>query len=162
DNPVEAASLLANLGAALRALEAVEKVPGVLAVSDHPTASLLQTFLAQRASDPADAGTLEPSADGNFLEAKFDEKDLRGWIGSFFRWIKGIKKHTWIQPPAAPEAFDDISRIALLGDWGTGLYGAPVCASSIESEPSGYQVAIHLGDVYYAGDKDEINDRFLA
>jgi hypothetical protein len=49
----------------------------------------------------------------------------------------------------------------MLGDWGTGLYGAPVCAKSIEQDPKGYKLAVHLGDVYYAGNKGEVRERFL-
>jgi hypothetical protein len=160
DDPLEAASFLAGLGGALDTLEAEEKVPGVLVSPDHPTASLLQTFLAQRAND--EGGKLEPLGRGDeFLEAKFDDKDIKGWIGSFFSWVKGIKKHDFLAPPAVPETFDNATRVALLGDWGTGLYGAPDCAKSIETDPDGYKLIIHLGDVYYAGDKGEVKERFL-
>ena len=56
-NPLEAARMLAGLAGGLEALEAAEKVPGVFVTTDHPVASLLQTFLAKRADEE---GKLEP------------------------------------------------------------------------------------------------------
>jgi hypothetical protein len=51
--------------------------------------------------------------------------------------------------------------VGILGDWGSGLYGAPVCAKSIAEGPDRYGLMLHLGDVYYAATHDEVEDRFL-
>ena len=83
-DPVEAASKLAALGNALKVLEAedAEANSRVLVSPDHRVAALLQTFLASRAKEE---GKVEPLHHGA-NEAKFDEKAVLGWIGSFCTW----------------------------------------------------------------------------
>ena len=48
-----------------------------------------------------------------------------------------------------------------MADWGTGLYGAPVCAQSIEKDPKPVDLLLHLGDIYYSGTQSEVHTRFL-
>lgn len=162
-DPVEAATRMAALGNALKVLEAADAEANskVLVSPDNAVASLLQTFLAAKA---AEEGSIKPlNADAN--EAKFDDKDILGWIGSFFTWWKKLKPAKWQTAPAKPETIPGNSndfRLAILGDWGTGRYGAPVTAKSIENDQKGYDVLIHLGDVYYSGDDDEVKKQFLA
>ena len=162
-NSVEAATRIAALGNALKVLEAADAEANskVLVSPDHGVASLLQTFLAKKA---AEEGSLKPlNADAN--EAKFDDQDILGWIGSFFTWWKKLKKAKWQTAPTKPEVIPgnlNDFRMALLGDWGTGRYGAPVSANSIENDQKGYDVLIHLGDVYYSGDDDEVKKQFLG
>jgi len=161
-DPVEAASKLAALGNALKVLEAedAEANSRVLVSPDHRVAALLQTFLASRSKEE---GKVEPLHQGA-NEAKFDDKDVLGWIGSFFTWWKKIKPAKWQTAPAEPEQLAGVGndfRMAVLGDWGTGLYGAPTCAKSIEGDAKGYNVLMHLGDVYYSGDDHEIQKQFL-
>lgn len=154
DDPIEAAKLMAAFAGALKALEASEHVPGVMISPDHKFASLLQTCAAQNAVE------FEKTRAGG-LEAKFDERDLLGWVRSVFSWIKGFNKHEWKTAPAAPDSFANQTRLGLLGDWGTGLYGAPECGRSLANDPAGYGLLFHLGDVYYSGDVTEIDERFL-
>ena len=161
-DPVEAAGKLAALGNALTVLEAADAQAKskVLVSPDHRVASLLQTFLAMKASEEGKVKPLHAGAN----EAKFDDQDVLGWIGSFFTWWKKIKPAKWRVAPAEPEPIPgNLSdfRMALLGDWGTGLYAAPVCAKSIEQDKKGYDVLMHLGDVYYSGDDHEVQKRFL-
>src|SRR5262245_26818192 len=144
----------AGFAKAIEELAQAEKVPGVLTAPDHAIASLLQSFIAEHA-DQVEALPIEGK------EAKFDEKDWLGWAGSFFSWWRGIKKHAWSASPD-DTVIPNKARIAILGDWGTGLYGCPVAANSVRQDQAGYQVAIHLGDVYYAGTEGEVKDRFLA
>ena len=159
DNPLEAAMLMASLGNALDALEKADKGDPVLIAPHHQAASLLQSYVAEEC---AKDGKLVELAIGG-LEAQFDQHDLGRWFLSLFTWWRGIKPHTWQNAPAAPEILpgNGTTRLALLGDWGTGLYGAPVCGSSIESDAQGYQALFHLGDVYYSGGANEISERFL-
>jgi hypothetical protein len=154
ESPSEAAVFLAGLAKALEELQRAEKVPGVLTAPDHPIASLLQSFIAENAMTVADL-----PIEGK--EAKFDEKDWLGWAGSLFAWWKGIKKHAW-NPTPDDKAIANKARIAILGDWGTGLYGAPVATKTIREDAKGYQVLLHLGDVYYSGTEGEVKNRFLA
>src|SRR5262249_39644954 len=64
-------------------------------------------------------------------------------------------------PDTEAKAFPDESRIAILGDWGTGLYGAPVMAETVEKDTDGFALLLHLGDVYYSGTRKEVKQRFL-
>ena len=161
-DPVEAATRIAALGNALKVLEAADAQAKskVLVSPDHAVASLLQTFLAQKA---AEEGKVKPlNADIN--EAKFDDNDILGWIGSFFTWWKKLKPAKWQTAPAEPELLPGNPkdfRMAVLGDWGTGRYGAPISSKTIENDPKGYDLQLHLGDVYYSGDDDEVQKQFL-
>ncbi len=57
------------------------------------------------------------------------------------------------------EGGDEI-RIALAGDWGTGTDEAECIAGLIKAFKPHY--SIHLGDVYYVGDSDEVDENFLG
>jgi hypothetical protein len=59
------------------------------------------------------------------------------------------------------EPFPDVGRIAVLGDWATGLYGAPIIAKSVRQDPDPFALLLHLGDVYYSGTDKETQERFL-
>jgi hypothetical protein len=157
-DPAEATAMVAALSDALSAMEGVEQDPGVLVALPHETASLLQSYLAEKAAKEKSAAPRETGG----LEARFDDLDIFGWVGSFFTWWRGLKKHAWLPPPTRPDAVSDPFRVGILGDWGTGLYGAPVCAASLKNDPRGYQLILHLGDVYYSGTEEEMADRFLA
>ena len=153
----DAAALNENLVRALKILEAEQKHSGVLAAPDDRFTSLLQSQLAENALM---AGKVEPVDQG--LEARFDEKDLLGWARSLLTWVKGWDPHDWQTAPATPDQIPNTVRVAILGDWGTGLYGAPACAQSIEKDAKDYGVLLHLGDVYYSGTDKEVSDRFLG
>jgi hypothetical protein len=90
-----------------------------------------------------------------------DEKDVLGWAASFFSWIQGITKHEWIEAPPEITPIPNKARIALFGDWGSGLYGAPEVASKIAATTDRYHVVLHLGDTYYSGLESEIQTRLL-
>lgn len=126
-----------------------------LAVEDE-VGSQLQSFFEEALSSPQ-AGPY--ALDGR--EVKFDEHDLGGWIKSFFTWRRSRGRHAWIAEPGAPLRIRDGARVALLGDWGTGSYGALPCTRTIEAADPPYDVVIHLGDVYYSGTHDEVRRRFL-
>jgi hypothetical protein len=42
------------------------------------------------------------------------------------------------------------------------LYGAPVCAATIQTTKPAFDLLLHVGDVYYSGLPGEVRDRFLA
>ena len=145
--------------AELRAsLQRLALVPGddVFGSVDDRWVSLAQSFLAHEGEQ---LGALRvPSATGGD-EARFDKLDP-GWLRFLVLWAQGHRKHAF---PALPElepiAAD--ARLALLSDWGTGLYGAPVCARSIAHATPAPHAVIHLGDIYYSGAGDEVQQRFL-
>lgn len=60
-----------------------------------------------------------------------------------------------------PQPFPDRGRIAVLGDWGTGLYGAPAIARQVLADADPFSLLLHLGDVYYSGTDKEVKQRFL-
>ena len=153
----EAAAMFESYSRALKILEAEQRDQGILAAPDDQFTSLLQSYLAETSLD---AGKVD-DAPGGGLEAQFDEHDILGWAKSLFTWVKKIRPHKWQQPTATPDSLPNSVRIAMLGDWGTGLYGAPSCAESIENDPAGYGLLLHLGDVYYSGTDKEVADRFL-
>ncbi len=120
------------------------------------------TSLVQSAMAEAN-GPLQPLPSGG-LEAMFDTHDILGWAKVGIAKLRNLIPHELVKP-ASDEAhpFPDQGRVGLLGDWGTGLYGAPVIADTImkkkDAEP--YAMLMHLGDVYYAGSDKETQERFL-
>lgn len=122
-------------------------------VVDEALAAQIQSFLEV---EPLDLR----AEDG--LEAMYDSRDIRGWVKSFFTWRRGKGRHPGKWDPGPPVRIPNNARVALLGDWGTGRYGAVTCAATIERTLPAYDVLIHLGDVYYSGTRDEIERNFLA
>ncbi len=55
---------------------------------------------------------------------------------------------------------EDEIRIALAGDWATGTDEAAEVAGLMAHFDPHY--SIHLGDVYYVGDADEVDENFLG
>jgi hypothetical protein len=144
--------------------KAANGFPRVFHTPRDPIGALLQAHVAAqgRQQNKLDEFLLH-AVDGvkQFFEVRLSPQDWLGWAGSLFTWIEGITKAK--QPAAAAEALavaNDFS-VGILGDWGTGLYGAPVCANSIATGPDHYSLMLHLGDVYYAATADEVQDRFL-
>ncbi len=158
--------VLAEAARALQLIENAQRAPGVMSTVQDPFASLLQTHLAKfgPAAEPAGppgAGAAGPSAQGS--EVKYDERDVLGWAASVvFDWWKRITKFKWAEPDALPGAIPNTARIAVFGDWATGLYGAPVVSRSIVQDPAGHHVVLHLGDTYYSGDEDEIDEGLVT
>lgn len=152
-NKAEAVALLSDV---LTTLERTRHDPGVFVSVDDRMASLIQSFLARK-STLNQQWTSTP--DGG-REAKFDSRDVLGWAGILFDWLKNIKKHDFVVQNSSPRPLPAKARIAVLSDWGTGMYGGPVCAKSIETDGA-FDLLMHLGDVYYSGDIDEVEQRFL-
>jgi hypothetical protein len=131
---------------------------GVLITVQDRETSLLQSEIAER----GEVGP--PLATGGF-EAKFGDGltggDLWGWIRSAFDHIDKTRWHSIVRPPDDTiGVLADAGRLAVLGDWGTNLYGAPVSAASIKRN-GGYELLLHLGEIYYSGTKTETQQRFL-
>lgn len=132
----------------------------VLTTPHNAVAARLQTLLASGELAPHGEFALQPLASGG-LEAKFDTGDVFGWASVVWQKLKSPGRYPIIRPAPVPEPIPDNARIAVLGDWGTGLYGAPAIAQSIMSDPDRFDVVLHLGDVYYSGSKSEVTERFL-
>lgn len=119
-----------------------------------------------RESASAGAHAASPStvsaAGGGFSSVKFDQRDVLGWMGSTLSWWRKLAKYKWRDPDPSPAPLSGTARLALFGDWGTGLYGAPVISRSISNDPRGWQLVLHLGDTFYSGTAAEIRDRLMA
>jgi hypothetical protein len=100
---------------------------------------------------------------------RFGERDTR-----FLSWGAMAKVKTWLQgkhqfPAHAAPAYriGNKDRVLLVGDWGSGIPRARQVATAMRTsleqalrEGRGCHV-IHLGDVYYTGQKREYERRFL-
>ncbi len=161
-SPMEHAQAMAMTGAILRELQKAEVETGserVLVTAQHGPASRLQTLIAS-----GELGTLglQPLPAGG-LEAKFDTQDWLGWASVVWAKLSHLIKHPLLKPSqSGPLPLPERGRIGIVGDWGTGLYGAPQIAQSMKNDPDPFIMLMHLGDVYYSGTKSEVRDRFLG
>lgn len=164
-DPTTADARVADVKAGLEAMRIAQgNFPQVMHTPRDATAALLQTHVAGQASAQNKLESfLLKSVDNvlEFFDVRFSQEDWLGYAVSFFTWIEDIVPAA--RPPAAntPEPIPNSCDLALLGDAGTGLYGAPVCAQSIATDPDGYNLLLHLGDVYYSGLPEEVQNRFL-
>jgi predicted phosphodiesterase len=148
------------VGAAVLKLQNEAGDKDVLKAPNDQAAALLQTFLGERALE---SGKVVEGHMGG-LEARFDTHDV-GWVREFIPWVRsklGISKRA-PRPPMTDgvDRLPNDCRIAILGDWGTGAYGAKPAAKAI-SDDGNYHAIVHLGDVYYSGGESEIQRQFLA
>lgn len=157
--PADDAAARAALSEALAALRAESAPPGILVSPQNQLGSLIQSYLAE---NPEKLELVEQAAPNGALEVKFDKGDIVGWALSVLDWWRKIKPEKWLPPPEVPDTIGDGERlrVAVLGDWGTGMYGAPVASKTIAAD-TGYDVVLHLGDVYYAGTPKEVRENFI-
>ncbi len=96
----------------------------------------------------------------NYLKNRFGPKhdflDYRAW-----KTDKGIYKLSDYIRADGPDGPQDEIRISLAGDWGTGTEEAFTVAQKMIA-PFNPHYTIHLGDVYYVGDKTELNENCLG
>jgi hypothetical protein len=158
--PIERATVMAAMGNVLNELRRAEEKAGALVLSTphHGPATRLQSLIA---SGEAANLKLTPLPSGG-LEAKFDTDDWFGWATVAWEKLKHGKPHAMVRPKTTKaEPFPQQGRVAVLGDWGTGLYGAPVIAKSVRQDPDPFAMLLHLGDTYYSGTAKETKQRFL-
>ena len=101
-------------------------------------------------------------SDGSILGLEKYETLDPFWVYSFISWLEDI------QPPAFPSnppivPIDDVTRLAIFGDWGGGNWHKNSVASIISGLicRQNPDYVIHLGDTYYAGSHHEIYDHLL-
>lgn len=159
DSDVKRAAMLASLNNAMREIEDHEVTPEVLSTPPDRVGSLLQTFLAEKAEE--ENKPVERTLPAEGIEAKFDDRDWLGWAGSFFTWVGQFRRARWVQPQVRTDSMAADARMALFGDWGTGMYGAPAISRCIGKDQKGFTHVIHVGDVYYSGTTKEMQRRCL-
>ena len=87
------------------------------------------------------------------------------------RWISHVarfwfhKKYPfrdWTTPGKGTGVFSiaDQATFSLVGDWGTGTDEAQKVAERVADFAPDY--TIHLGDVYFVGDAEEVRENFLG
>lgn len=159
--PAQRDEFLGNFAQALRRIEREEEVgdPEVMTVPRDRMASLALSMLAE---EPPEGSSFEELAAGGSAIV-FSNRDIGGWLRSLFDWVGRLRPHPLLRPAGAePGALPNQARVALLGDWGTGLYGAVPCAESIRRDGDRFDLLMHLGDVYYSGTRREVRERFLG
>jgi len=144
---------------------------GILHTPQNDLAARIQTLLAKRATAAGQVGTLQapqsvqtPSGESfvpGVLFVKFDNADIAGWLQMAPELLFKPPRAVWIDPPPVPEPIADDAQMAVFGDWGTGLYGAPAIAQTIAGL-SRCDVVLHVGDTYYSGEDGEIHDRLVG
>lgn len=158
-DPVERALLLARYRALRDRLEQEAAAVGdnVLVTAQDPAVSRLQSRLAQLAleGDPLGPGGQEVK-----FGTGFEGRDWFGWLKSTLDWVNRSEAHPFVWSTAPPETVADSFRVAIMGDWGTGLYGAPKIAARIVATGP-FDLVMHLGDVYYSGTAEEVKARLL-
>lgn len=90
--------------------------------------------------------------------------DWLRWMWSLTDWVERKEAHPLIRPTGAQaETLTGDLFVGIAADWGTGLYGAPKIAASMRklAATRQFDVMMHLGDVYYSGTKQEVDERFL-
>jgi Calcineurin-like phosphoesterase len=159
-DPIQQAAIMNRYNRILERLEEATRPSSqnvLITVPDRDT-SMLQSCVGESAEDG------QPLPTGG-LEAKFGDGprggDIWGWFRSLFDHIDSDNWHPIVRPPDDKAAdFANTGRVAVLSDWGTNLYGAPISAESIKGV-GGYELLLHLGDIYYSGTSTEVKERFL-
>ena len=157
---VQKAAIMAGMGNVLEEIRKAESAAGakVLTTPHDERAARLQSLIAS-----GQAADLKYAAlpTGGF-EAMFDTNDWFGWASVAWEKLKHLTPHAMARPKSVTaQPFPDAGRIAILGDWGTGLYGAPKIGEAVRKDRDPFAMLLHLGDVYYSGTKQEIGERFL-
>ena len=88
--------------------------------------------------------------------------DFPGWSKSVFSWWRRIRKQPWLAPDPVPKrSGPGKARIALLADWGTGLYGAVQSARpSKRTDASTWSCTLATSTT--RGTRKEVRENFLA
>jgi hypothetical protein len=164
-DPAKADARVASIAAALQAMQKAQgKYPKVMHTPRDQMGSLLQSHIARQAAqnNKLDQFLLKGiSFIFEGFEVKFSQADWFEWMLSFFTWIDDIVPANFLAAPDEPEPIRNNFRMAVIGDWGTHLYGAPHVADSVKNDPQGWDLLLHLGDTYYSGLPEEMTERFL-
>src|SRR5262245_28655445 len=123
--------------------------------------SLAQSKLAEEAEA---AQSLPSGGQEVQFGTGFSGGDWFRWVWSLTDWVDRSQAHDLLRPKTnVAEPLTGDIRMAIAADWGTGLYGAPKIADTIRrlAAPKKFDVAMHLGDVYYSGTEKEVDARFV-
>ena len=133
----------------------------VVVTAQDREVSLAQSLLAE-------LGTETRPLDSGGQEVQFGTGvtgfDWFRWLGSVADRVRRRDAHPLVRPPhpVADQLTGDLT-VAMTADWATGLYGAPRIAETIRRMAADrpFDLLMHLGDVYYSGTPEEVEQRFL-
>jgi hypothetical protein len=137
--------------------EAAKSGDDVMVTAQDPDVSMLQSRLAELALEGKPLG---PGGQEVKFGTGFEGRDWFGWLKSTLDWVDRKQAHPFVWSSAGADAIADSFTVAMAGDWGTGLYGAPKIAQQITATGP-FDLVLHLGDVYYSGTSDEVKERFV-
>jgi len=104
-----------------------------------------------------------PEIDGLVAFEEGDPRYISGYL--LAKASKLLKNKPKFKDVPARVQMKDKARVAIFGDWGSGILRAQTLAASIQVLLAGTKDrechAIHIGDVYFAGFEDEYKDRVL-
>jgi Calcineurin-like phosphoesterase len=161
DDPGKRHQLIAELvqGVHELAMGAEKFDDNVMASPQNRIASILQSVLEEK-SKQTRPGQMD-------LEMPFDKEDVTSVLKEVLSRTsrpdhppkRPSKREDGSYCP--PEKLDDSARIFVAGDFGTGMYGSIVTATTISKSPEAFSLLLHLGDIYYSGEPNEVKTRFL-
>ncbi len=161
DDPLRRAQLVNTFEEVAGEMQKAAAPHQVMDTPRHAMASVLQSFVAQKA---AESGQVDANDDVPVV--KFSDDDLLEWIKTgFIGLFDGQNKFSWKTAPDDPDPLLNTSRhlrIAVFGDWGTGAYGAPFIANSILQDDGPFDLVLHLGDTYYSGQPNEVDKQLVS
>ena len=133
----------------------------VLVTAPDREVSLAQSLLAEGGIEtkPLDSGGQEVQ-----FGTGVTGFDWFRWMWSLTDRVRRKDAHPLVRPPhpVADRLTGDLA-VAMTADWATGLYGAPRIADTIRTMAGDrpFDLLMHLGDVYYSGTPEEVEQRFL-
>jgi hypothetical protein len=130
--------------------------------------SPLLSYLQRQAKPPRPRRPSEKLSPPNYpLLAAFTSKLVLKWIWEYLSLRLGPRHAFPTYPAAGPdrgvhrlEGDGNGIRLVLAGDWATGTDEAAIVADLMAKFEPHY--SIHLGDVYYVGSRDEVDENFLG
>jgi hypothetical protein len=97
------------------------------------------------------------------LLSAFAPSNIWPWIASYLKYAFH-RKHRYVEyPPEGDQgvyALKKDVKLAVAGDWGTGTEESFRVAKGMLNFGPDY--TIHLGDIYYVGDTEEVDENFLG
>jgi hypothetical protein len=159
---VDAETAMCNIFAELRDAEAKSDRKVLMAPHDGRWAGPAARFQSLTASGEIKEVKYEPVVSGG-LEAQYDTSDWTGWASTVWEKIKHLKPHDIVRPTTTTaDPFPNEASIAVISDWGTGMYGALEIKNTLLRKSVTFDMLIHLGDIYYSGTHDEVKANILA
>ncbi len=139
--------------------ELPETMPPAYNVADSPAVDAFR-----RRMPTPEPEVIEVLNDGGLLGSGRYQILDPNWIEGTICWLRHLFDRVELNDRGPVISIPNTTSMALVGDWGTGLYSEGCPAAKVRRVMQRLQAdyTVHLGDVYYAGAEDEVRDKFLA